>query len=305
MSKVILITGVSGMIGSTVVKRAKAQGFNLIGSARSNHKIIAEKLGIKVINLDLLRDDFKIPKINSIIHCATANDILSKEFNAGIDLSVKGTKRLLDLSLKSNVQEFIFISTAQIYGKELKGKYNNLSIPYCHDSYSLNHYFGEEICKIYSKLKKFKVSIIRSSNIYGCPNLSTVNRETLVPTCFIKSLLQNGEIVLNSSGLQLRDFIHQDALADIILTTLINDKNNFNLVNACSGKTISILGIANLCIKAFNKISKSKGKLKIKSSFPKYSNEFKFDGSLYNSLNSIYHYDSIEESIIKQLDYYS
>ena len=103
MSKVILITGVSGMIGSTVVKRAKAQGFNLIGSARSNHKIIAEKLGIKVINLDLLRDDFKIPKINSIIHCATANDILSPE--------LQGTNKVINISVDvANVGRIILRS---------------------------------------------------------------------------------------------------------------------------------------------------------------------------------------------------
>ena len=153
MSKVILITGVSGMIGSTVVKRAKEQGFNLIGSARRNHKIISKKLGIEVIDIDLLRDDFQIPKINSIIHCATANDIISKDFNLGLDISVKATKRLLDLSIKSDVQEFIFLSTAQVYGKELKGKYNSFSTPHCHDSYSLNHFYGEEICRIYSNLK--------------------------------------------------------------------------------------------------------------------------------------------------------
>ena len=305
MSSNILITGVSGMIGSTVALKAKKLGFNVIGISRNRARYISSQLGIEILEQNILDKDLDLKNINTIIHCATSNDIVSKNFKNGIELTVYGTKNLLDYALSSRVEKFIFLSTAQIYGSDLEGFYN-IKYPHnCISSYSLNHLYGEELCKMYNSIYPLDVTIVRPSNIYGEPNISTVNRETLVPTCFVKSLLEKNEITILSSGLQHRDFIHQEAVADFIIHSLSSNDKKFKIINACTGKTKSILDVAKICLEEYKIFSNKLGLINVLGKSPSSQNNFSFVGTNYESFNKMNDYNTIRKTIKKLLIYYS
>ena len=305
MSSNILVTGVSGMIGSTVVLKAKKLGYNVKGLSRSNTEYLSSQLGIEICNHNILDKSLNVKNINTIIHCATANDIVSKDFTNGIQLSVFGTKNLLDNALSFDVEKFIFLSTAQIYGTELEGIYDDKSPHKCMSSYSLNHFYGEELCKMYSSIYPLDLTIIRPSNVYGVPNLNTVNRQSLVPTCFVKSLLENNKISIMSSGLQQRDFIHQEAVADFIFSSLSCKDSNFKIINACSGKTKSILDVAKICVEEYKKFSNKSGTISVLGDQPISTNNFNFVGNTYESLNRINKYNTIRKTIKNLFNFYS
>ncbi len=304
MSSKILITGVSGMIGSALAIRAKDRGYKVIGTSRSGHCEISKRLGIDILNLNLYDDLSNLPDVDYIVHCATPNDTQSRDFETSTKLALEGTKKIIENSSKSKLKRFIFISTIQIYGETLSGLYKEDTLPKCENYYALNHFFGEELCRMYANQKKLKFTVIRPTNVYGVPSIFTVKRENLVPTCFIISLLKKGEINLRSSGLQIKDFINQDLLGDIILDQLPSNRGYFDIVNATSGNLISIKKIANICLKKYEKLFNKKAIINFLSDKPKEINKFKFNKKNSNFLKNEINYETMEETIEKLFFYY-
>ena len=144
------------------------------------------------------------------------------------------------LQKRAGIQNVIFFSTAQVYGTELNGYFDEFSKINCETPYALNHYFGEELCKFYTKKDDLNISILRPSNVYGLPEISTVNRETLVPMCFVRDAINHGCITLRSSGKQKRNFISNDELAQIVFKTIENFPKGYSVKNCGSNLTMSM-----------------------------------------------------------------
>jgi len=278
----ILITGVSGLIGSQISQLALNRGYGVTGLARSNISKLEEELGIPVIELDLLCDFSSIPFFDTIIHCATANDIISKDITLGYELSVVGTQKLLAAAKNVGVKNFIYISTAQVYGTELIGKFNSETNINCESEYALNHYLGEEICRHYSKLYDMNIIVIRPSNVFGEALISTVNRDTLVPNCFISQIISEEKITIKSSGNQMRDFILNEDLSEIILNNLALISEGYSIINAASGFNLSIREIADEVLQVYKEEYGLIGQISIESNLPEQSNHFEI--SLDNNI---------------------
>ena len=284
--KKIYVTGVSGFIGSRVAKLCLDHGYQVIGITRNLASTVSRELGIDVIEADLNdKNNLSLEAAEAIIHCATANDILSKNVLEGLSLSVVGTGKLLESCRNAKIFNFIFFSTAQVYSTELYGHFDESTPVDCKTSYAINHYLGEELCKFYCNTQEFNIAVLRPSNVYGVPEISTVNRRTLVPMCFVDEALKSASITLRSSGKQSRNFISIDQVAEVALETLKNFPKGFFLRNCGSNYYQSILEIANIVANQYQKIFKKKLIINLESNQPKTSNIFeynsKFDKSFY------------------------
>ena len=196
-----------------------------------------------------------------------------------------GTKKILDAAVKAKIKNVIFFSTIQVYGTNLKGNINENSPTNCKNSYSLNHLYGEELCKMYSKEYGLNVVVVRPSNVYGFPFIKTINRSTLVPMCFINEAIKKNRINILSSGKQNRNFISTDQVAYLINSILMKFPSGFNVVNVGSNYYASIINISNIVAKVFKDKFNKKILINIKGKFPKNRNLFKFKSKKYNSLD--------------------
>ena len=279
----ILITGVSGFIGSRIALRVK-ENFSVIPVARKPDGQLDEDLKSNVLKLDL--ESTTVPviseNVDTIIHVATANDIISKDFKKGLDLSVMGTKKILDIALELGVKNLIFFSTLQVYGTELHGKIDEDNEVNCESPYSLNHFFGEELCKLYAKNYNLNISIIRPSNVYGLPDTDSFNRYSLVPLCFVKEVVDTGQLMIRSSGNQKRNFISTNEIADICINLLESFPEGVKYINAASDLTITIKDVALLTAEVFKDIHGKDLKLEFLSEEPASSNEFSIDSQLHH-----------------------
>ena len=281
----IYISGVSGFIGSEISKQCKDLGYDVTGLVHKNLNKVEKELKIKTLKTNFLdNSNLILKKADVIIHCATANDIVSQKFSSGFNLSVLGTHKILLSALRSNIKKIIYFSTAQVYGSELKGEINEKSKVKCQNFYALNHYFGEQLCKFYSQKFNIDVVIVRPSNVYGFPAVSSVKRSTLVPICFIEEALKKKQINLKTSGDQFRNFISTDQISEMIIKILTNFPKGFSLLNLGSSLTISIKSISNLVAKKFYFFEKKK--IFVTSNFRKPStiNKFKYN-SIYLKRN--------------------
>src|ERR671933_348791 len=132
----ILITGGGGVIGSPLVKKiaerdCKISVVDNLGSESSKNKknkaLRNNRSRISFYKEDLRNKKgisyiFDHEKIDTCIHLAAKVDILDSIKNPydTFDINVKGTLHLLEACSNNKVKNFIFASSAAVYGEALK-----------------------------------------------------------------------------------------------------------------------------------------------------------------------------------------
>jgi nucleoside-diphosphate-sugar epimerase len=94
--------------------------------------------------------------VNSVVHCAVGSS----------DIIVQGTRNMLDAALRVGVENFIHLSTAEIYG-DVTGRIDE-AFPYQYrgDEYADSKIEAEELCWTFYA-KGLPVTVIRPSIVYG------------------------------------------------------------------------------------------------------------------------------------------
>lgn len=245
----VIVTGATGLIGSQLVKTLHAAGVRVTATARDPQADVEAEIGVPLSRLDVLEPctaALEDAGADCLIHCATANDIVSKDPPRGFELSVTGTWNVLTLAIRAGISRVIYFSTFQVYGTELSGLVDETTAPRCETPYGLNHWFGEEVCRMISHRHGIAIAVVRPANVYGAPAARSVRRETLVPACFVRDALTNGEIRLQSSGRQRRNFVSTREVADACRHLLDDFPPDFRIYNICSAFSASVREIADL-----------------------------------------------------------
>ena len=286
--KKILVTGAAGFIGNAVCEEAKARNFEVVALVNTN-SIDCFGDSFETHKVDLLYDLDKLPNfqdIDLIVHTATANDKVSKVFNDGINLSFYGTKNILDFARKNSIQNVIYFSTAQVYGQNLIGEIKENSKINIETPYALNHFLGENLCHFYKNKYNQNIIITRPSNCFGCPNINKNKRSYLVPTCFVKSILENKKIILNSSGKQVRNFVDTRSIARMSLDFINSFPSGLNILNMGSNYNSSIKEVAKLVASLAEDNFQIKSEINIESNLPLEENVFRYNSNYIDSFDS-------------------
>lgn len=251
MSKnTVLLTGSSGFIGSSIVRYLADSGLQLIPTSRRNVDTLSAELDLRVYHLDLagnIANSLKdLPKADTLVHCATPNDIASRNDDGGLHLGVTCTYQLFESAVRLGIKRLIYFSTLQVYGTELEGNINECSPVKLETPYALNHFLGEEVCRHFAHKHGIDVVILRPSNVYGVPSVSTFNRFTLVPMCFVRCVAEKGMLELKSSGMQVRNFVSTFEVASAVEGLLGSFPSGFNVINIVSTWHPRILDVSRM-----------------------------------------------------------
>lgn len=262
-NKKILITGASGLICSTIVdfliNLCDVKKFDVrIYIAARSEKRIRERFGevfrenVYYLNYDAEKPiEFDID-VDYIIHGAgNANPRLY--FDQPVETMTGnfiGILNLLQYANKHNTKRVLYISSSEVYGEKDKSE------PYCEDDYgfvdilsSRSSYpsakrASETLCVAYGKEFGVDSVIVRPGHVYGPSAIRTDNR---VSTLFAQYASEGKDIVLKSSGKQIRSYCYVVDCASAILTVLCNGISGeaYNISNKNS--IISIRQLAELC----------------------------------------------------------
>ena len=115
MSKLHLVTGAAGHLGQAVITKLKQQGERVRALVLPHEK---NKLkDIEIIEGNILDKSSLLPFFNfknkdvSLIHCAGVVSISKHDKDIMNQVNIRGTKNLLDLSLKNEIGNFIYVSS--------------------------------------------------------------------------------------------------------------------------------------------------------------------------------------------------
>ncbi len=169
MLKKILVTGATGFTGKNLIKKLLEKGYHVKVLVRKPNNEL-KKLNVEISHGDIINKDEvenAVKGCDAVIHLAAAWQNYKVPANYYYKVNVKGTKNLLDASLKFNVKKFVHCSTGGVLGHISKPPANE-NCPYNPgDVYQVTKMEGEKLALKYSKERKLNVSVIRPAPIYG------------------------------------------------------------------------------------------------------------------------------------------
>lgn len=253
----ILITGGAGFIGRWVVKKLLEQNQkifvldNISNGSISNLEefrndnnlkgIIQEDIREEKIVDNLFKNNFDI-----CIHLAASINVQDSIDNPEDVFSsdVVGTFNLLE-NARINRTKFIFVSTCMVYAPAT----NLLGIDELHpvkpvSPYAASKLSGEYLVLSYYYTYKLPTVVLRPFNIYGPFQKSS--GEGGVVAIFTKKNLLGEKLTVFGDGTQTRDFLYVEDCADFIVKASFSEQAVGEIINAGSGKDISINALAEL-----------------------------------------------------------
>lgn len=243
----IYIAGHNGMVGSAIWRQLETQGYtNLIGKSSKE---------LDLGDQNAVNDFFEIEKPSVVIDAAArvggilANNTYPYQF---LMENMQIQNNLIQASLKTEVNKFIFLGSSCIYPKlapqPLKEEYLLTgSLEPTNDAYALAKITGIKACEaIRKQFGKDYVSLM-PTNLYGTHDNFDLKTSHVLPAMIRKfhdaKLNNNATVTLWGSGTPLREFLFVDDMAASVIFALENVLPE-HLYNVGTGSDLTIKELA-------------------------------------------------------------
>ena len=218
----ILVTGGCGYVGSRLVPSLMQHGHDVLVIDHqwfgnflpvSNNVEVYEKSV-----LDLTPGD--IDGVNAVIHLANIANDPSVELNQTLswETNVLGTLHLLELSKKSQVQDFLYSSSGSVYGVKSEDRVTEELELIPISLYNKTKMIAERVVKSYEG--NFRCISIRPATV--CGYSPRMRLDVLINMFAWQAFSQSRIQVLG--GDQIRPNVHIDDLCDAIIHFLIHEE---------------------------------------------------------------------------------
>lgn len=288
-SKVILVTGGAGYIGShTIVELVKA-GYEVISvdNFSNSNKEIFKKIKkitgkeIKNYNIDLadehqVRSKLRIKEqIYAVIHFAAKKSVPESVSDPLLYYrnNIQSLLNILDFCKRRSVPNFIFSSSCSVYGDIQKSPVSEMSpLGRTLSPYAETKKMAEKIIQDFRSTYGGKIVILRYFNPAGVHHSlliggSGIDQNQGVVPILVKSIINNsifrifGDTYKTHDGTAERDYVHVSDIAHAHVLALNNfsTKDDFGIINLGAGRGVTVLEL----VRAFEKFLNRKVRYKI------------------------------------------
>lgn len=261
----ILVTGATGLIGSTLVRCLLAlnKGIQITCPIRNLKKAKAiygdDVQSIRFIECDLVaylnslteKDDFKY-----IVHCAspTVGRYMTEHPVETYMLAIDSTRAILEYARKQQT-DIVYVSSLEYYGQnfddtliteDMQGYVNNTDP---RSSYPLGKRAAEYLCAAYAKQFDVNAKVARLTQTFGAGVSVDDNR---VFAQFARSVIEGTNIVMHTKGESAKPYCYTTDCVSAILYILIRGEKG-EAYNVANEETyISIKNMADFLCAHFN-----------------------------------------------------
>lgn len=245
--KKIYIAGHNGMVGSAIYRALTRNGYTNLVGVSSKELDLRDQNSVRVF--------FNSHKPDVVIDAAArvggilANNDFPYQF---IMENMQIQNNLIDASLESNVEKFIFLGSSCIYPKfapqPLKEEYLLTdTLEPTNEWYAIAKITGVKTCQaIRKQFDKDYVSLM-PTNLYGTHDNFDLKTSHVLPAMirkFHEAKLNNNEpVTLWGSGTPMREFLFVDDMAEAVIFALENKLPDY-LYNVGTGEDLTIKMLA-------------------------------------------------------------
>lgn len=256
--KTVLISGVTGMIGSAMADALCMAGkdIRILGMGRSKKRAANRfdypwftENNFRFIEHDVAKKYLLDEHIDFVIHAASPAypAVFAKYPVETMTANFLGTLNLLELA-KENRARFLFVSSGEIYGEIDKATkeeqdYGFIDSMQPRSCYPNSKRAAETLCSAYADEYGVESVVVRLSHVYGPTMTDSDNR---VSSDFIRKAKIGQDLIMHSAGTTVRSYTYVlDAVSGIICA-LQKGKSGEAYNIADENKVVSIRQLAKL-----------------------------------------------------------
>lgn len=266
-TKKIYVAGHRGLVGSAIVRKLEAEGFENILTRTHSELDLTRQADVEKF--------FEEEKPAYVILAAAkvggiyANDTYPADFimkNLQIECNV------IDAAYKNNVEKLLFLGSSCIYPREcpqpIKEEYLLSGyLEKTNEAYALAKIAGLKMCAFYNQQYGTDYISVMPCNLYGINDNFSPENSHVLPALMRKfheaKIKNEPNVTVWGSGKPLREFLNVDDLADACLYLMENYTGN-EFFNVGYGEEISILQLAEM----MKKVTGFEGNIVMDSSKP-------------------------------------
>jgi UDP-glucuronate 4-epimerase len=248
----ILVTGGAGFIGSHLVEKLLAAGYDVAilddfndfydpQIKHANIAAVAKDVAVHYVDLRdnaAVRNLFHREKFQTIAHLAARAGVRPSIQYPQLyyDTNVSGTLHLLDAARVNGLERFIFASSSSVYGI-------SKTVPFSEDQhlsqtispYAATKIAGEFLCSTFSHLYQMRVIALRYFTVYG-PR----QRPDLAIHQFTRRIYAGQPIDQFGDGSTRRDYTYIDDVIEGTMAALKYDGPLFDIFNLGESETTQL-----------------------------------------------------------------
>lgn len=263
----IYVAGHRGMVGSAMVRRLQAAGFNNIITRTSSQLNLTDQAAVAEFFASEKPDYVVLAaaKVGGIM----ANNTYRGQF---IYENLMIQNNVIHQSYVAGVKKLLFLGSSCIYPKmapqPLKEDYLLTgTLEHTNEPYAIAKIAGIKMCEAYRSQYGCNFISAMPTNLYGPNDNYDLNNSHVLPALIRKfhtaKVNQQDSVVIWGTGTPRREFLHVDDLADACYY-LLEHYDGEQLVNVGSGVDITIFELASLV----KKIVGFNGEIKLDPSKP-------------------------------------
>ncbi|MFY9288066.1 MAG: GDP-L-fucose synthase [Alphaproteobacteria bacterium] len=248
----IFVAGHRGLVGSSIVRELKRQGYGNL--------ILAGRETLDLTNQMAVDRFFLSERPEYVFLCAAkvggivANDTYPADF---IAQNLKIQANVIDSAWKHGTKRFQFAGSGCIYPRDcpqpIKEDYLLTGpLEKTNEWYAIAKIAGLKMCEAYRKQHGFDAFSVMPANVYGEGDQYDLNICHVVPAllrkCYEAQLAGLAEVVIWGTGTAKREILHVDDLAAAMVLLMQKPTSN-DIINIGSGEEYTITDLAHIIAK--------------------------------------------------------
>lgn len=216
----ILVTGGAGFIGSNFVRmhiNSQLTGVNeiVVLDSLTYAGTLSNFSKDELLNFRFIKGDINdsellnsiLPGIDAVVHFAAESHVDRSIQGSGefIKTNVLGTHNLLEAVRRNDINNFVHISTDEVYGSITEGSWDEAEPLLPNSPYAASKASSDLIVRAFHRTFGLNTRTTRCSNNYGPHQFP----EKVIPL-FVTNLIDGKSIPLYGDGSNVRDWLHVD-----------------------------------------------------------------------------------------------